>query len=101
MQVIGADPSTSALPSALQSVDLFTSHEGLLLEYEEALTREMLNPQTKRQNYYNTSAHFLWIGDRTRQINGAHVELVSYSRLCNYMCLEFYALGISEAFGIR
>ncbi|KAI0860140.1 phospho-2-dehydro-3-deoxyheptonate aldolase-like protein [Xylaria cubensis] len=85
MHTIGADKS-----SKLDTIDLFTSHEGLLLEYEENLTRLMdvpptvdLNSQKQQQpseggeprkQYYNTSAHFLWIGDRTRQIDGAHVE---------------------------
>ncbi|KAI0751180.1 DAHP synthetase [Daedaleopsis nitida] len=59
------------------------SHEGLMLEYEEALTREFATPSsiasyaadgTPRKVHYNTSAHFLWIGDRTRQLDGAHVE---------------------------
>lgn len=48
-----------------------------MLDYEEALTRKLRNPlsQAKEpQSYYNTSAHFLWIGDRTRQITGAHME---------------------------
>jgi 3-deoxy-7-phosphoheptulonate synthase len=45
------------------------SHEGLLLDYESSLTRK--NADGK---YYNLSAHFLWIGDRTRQLDGAHVE---------------------------
>jgi 3-deoxy-7-phosphoheptulonate synthase len=76
MHTIGADKSDK-----LDTVDLFTSHEGLLLEYEQSLTRLMDNPvlQTRPgsssgKEYYNTSAHFLWIGDRTRQIDGAHVE---------------------------
>ena len=47
-----------------ETVDLYTSHEALLLEYEEALTR----------GRHNLSSHFIWIGDRTRQIDGAHVE---------------------------
>ncbi len=51
----------------------FTSHEGLHLPYEESLVR--LEPNTK--NYYNASAHFLWIGDRTRSVNGAHAEFFS------------------------
>ena len=72
---IGADRS-----SKLETVDLFTSHEGLLLEYEQSLTRLMENPfyggagEGKRMEYYDTSAHFIWIGDRTRQIDHAHVE---------------------------
>lgn len=48
-----------------------------MLNYEESLTRKLRNPspQAKEpQSYYNTSAHFLWIGDRTRQITGAHIE---------------------------
>lgn len=52
----------------LSSVDFFTSHEALLLEYEQTLTRQHAG------NWYNTSAHFVWIGDRTRQLDGAHVE---------------------------
>ena len=59
-----------------------SSHEGLLLDYEQALTRKFhipsstfaTIPHTKPTAYYNTSAHFLWIGDRTRQLTGAHVE---------------------------
>jgi len=50
--------------------DFFISHEGLLLGYEEALTRR--NPLSG--NYYNLGAHMLWIGERTRKIDGAHVE---------------------------
>ena len=49
-----------------------TSHEALLLNYEQALTRvDSLNGQ-----WYDCSAHFLWIGDRTRDIDGAHVEFL-------------------------
>ncbi|MBB5022363.1 3-deoxy-7-phosphoheptulonate synthase class II [Desulfurispira natronophila] len=54
----------------LASVDFFTSHEGLLLEYESALTHR--DPSSGR--YYNMGAHMLWIGERTRQLDGAHVE---------------------------
>ena len=68
MRTIGADQPSSA--TSLSSVDLFTSHEGLLLEYEEALTR----PTSNGEGFYNASAHYLWIGDRTRQIDGAHIE---------------------------
>lgn len=59
------------------AVDLYTSHEGLMLDYEQALTRKLRNPlpeSKEAQSYYNTSTHFLWIGDRTRQITGAHIE---------------------------
>jgi len=69
MQTIGADRSSSA--TTLSSVDLYTSHEGLLLEYEEALTRPV---EGKEREWYNSSAHYLWIGDRTRQLDGAHIE---------------------------
>lgn len=66
----------------LGEVDFYTSHEGLMLPYEEALTRAFPLPpdappaqaHAPRTAHYNTSAHFLWIGDRTRQLHGAHVE---------------------------
>ena len=48
-------------------LEMFSSHEGLLLPYEAALTRRVGNA------WYNLGAHFLWIGDRTRQLDGAHV----------------------------
>ncbi|KAH8832749.1 DAHP synthetase [Flagelloscypha sp. PMI_526] len=61
--------------STLSEVDFYTSHEGLMLNYEESLTRKFPIPgNTKQSGFYNTSAHFLWIGDRTRQLTGAHVE---------------------------
>lgn len=56
--------------SVLGTVNFFTSHEGLLLPYEEALTRH----EIKSDKYYNLGAHTLWLGDRTRDLNGAHVE---------------------------
>jgi 3-deoxy-7-phosphoheptulonate synthase len=52
------------------SDDFFTSHEGLILSLEEAMTRFV--PES--QAYYNLGAHMLWIGDRTRDLDGAHVE---------------------------
>lgn len=55
---------------ALDVVDFFTSHEGLLLRYESALTRHL----PRKNAYYNLGAHMLWVGDRTRQLNGAHIE---------------------------
>jgi len=61
----------------LNQVDFYTSHEALLLEYEEAMTRI----DTTTGKWYDTSAHMLWIGDRTRQNNGAHVEFLS--GVCN------------------
>lgn len=54
----------------LERAEFFTSHEGLILPYEEALTARP--PLTDR--FYNLGAHLLWIGDRTRQLDGAHVE---------------------------
>ena len=54
--------------AALKTIELFSSHEGLLLAYEEALT-EKVNDQ-----WYNLGAHFLWIGDRTRNLGDAHLE---------------------------
>jgi 3-deoxy-7-phosphoheptulonate synthase len=54
----------------LHQVDYWTSHEGLLLEYEEALTRR----DSLTGDWYDCSAHMLWIGERTRQAGGAHVE---------------------------
>ncbi len=56
----------------LNKITLFTSHEGLLLEYEEAMTRI----DTTTGDWYDTSAHMLWIGDRTRQVDGAHIEFM-------------------------
>lgn len=56
----------------LKEDTLYTSHEALLLEYEEAMTRI----DTTTGDWYDTSAHMLWIGDRTRQVNGAHIEFL-------------------------
>ena len=100
MRTIGLDTG-----SGLETVDLFTSHEGLLLDYEQALTRRLKQPQNRlsqsqpadtispkpkgtskyvrkssvstanpMMSHYNTSAHFIWIGDRTRQLDHSHVE---------------------------
>ncbi len=58
--------------SKLRETDFYTSHEALLLNYEQALTRvDSLSGQ-----WYDCSAHFLWIGDRTRQLDGAHIEFL-------------------------
>ncbi|HUO99117.1 MAG TPA: 3-deoxy-7-phosphoheptulonate synthase class II [Rhizomicrobium sp.] len=54
----------------LRSTDFYTSHEALFLGYEQALTRI----DSTSGDWYDTSAHMLWIGDRTRQLDGAHVE---------------------------
>lgn len=85
----------------VHTVDMYTSHEGLSLEYEQSLTRLLRHPadgiitdndgkdgqypqnrrsqcstghQHQPKGYYDTSSHFLWVGDRTRQPTGAHVE---------------------------
>lgn len=58
---------------SLSTVDFYASHEALLLEYERALTRV----DSRSQQLYGCSGHMLWIGERTRQLDGAHVELLS------------------------
>ncbi|HEX9009607.1 MAG TPA: 3-deoxy-7-phosphoheptulonate synthase class II [Holophagaceae bacterium] len=55
---------------ALERIDFFTSHEALLLPFEEALTRWV----GEAGAYYNLGAHTLWVGERTRQLDGAHIE---------------------------
>lgn len=110
MRTVGADTSNQ-----LQTVDLYTSHEGLLLEYEEALTRKLRHPSNRDappalakapkvspltggalidpsitpsepMGHYNTSTHFIWAGDRTRQTDHAHIE---------------YLRGIENPIGIK
>ena len=61
---------------ALRTVDFYSSHEALLLPYEHALTR--IDSRTRTP--YNTSAHMVWIGERTRQVDGAHVEFMRHLR---------------------
>lgn len=67
MEVIGINSNTHPM---LHETSLFTSHEALLLNYEQALTRV----DTLTGKWYNCSAHMLWIGERTRQLDHAHVE---------------------------
>ena len=62
---------TEANPN-LREVDVYTSHEALILGYEEALTRQ----DTLTNAWYDCSAHMLWIGERTREVEGAHVEFL-------------------------
>ncbi|KAL2377854.1 hypothetical protein RJZ90_006434 [Blastomyces dermatitidis] len=87
MRTVGLDTDRG-----IETVDIYTSHEGLMLEYEQSLTRLCRDPPEPRSkhtlpiggtipsspfpsnSHYATSAHFLWIGDRTRQPDGAHVE---------------------------
>lgn len=74
---IGRDSTPS-----LEAVDFFTSHEALHLPFEEALTRR--DPNTGQ--WYATSAHMIWVGERTRQLDGAHLE---------------YARGIANPVGVK
>ncbi|WP_442968013.1 class II 3-deoxy-7-phosphoheptulonate synthase [Rhabdothermincola sp.] len=70
MAACGID--TQAVPQ-LHTVDFYTSHEALILGYEEALTRQ----DSLTGDWYACSAHMLWIGERTRQLDGAHVHFLS------------------------
>ncbi|MPZ62432.1 MAG: 3-deoxy-7-phosphoheptulonate synthase class II [Propionibacteriales bacterium] len=67
MAACGADPTE------FHTVDFYSSHEALILEYEHALTRI----DSRTGSPYGVSGHFLWIGERTRQLDGAHLELLS------------------------
>ena len=71
---VHAAPAGSTRPPSpnLHEVDFFTSHEALILGYEEALTRQ----DSLTGDWYDCSAHMLWIGERTRQLDGAHVEFL-------------------------
>jgi 3-deoxy-7-phosphoheptulonate synthase len=69
MRACGIDLEGTA---QLHQVDFYTSHEALLLGYEEALTRQ----DSLTGQWYDCSAHMLWIGERTRQLDGAHVEFL-------------------------
>jgi len=70
MSAIGADPDE------FHRVDFHSSHEALILEYEHAMTRI----DSRTETPYDVSSHFVWIGERTRQLDGAHVELLSRIR---------------------
>ncbi|WP_207476380.1 class II 3-deoxy-7-phosphoheptulonate synthase [Arenibaculum pallidiluteum] len=63
---------TAETTPQIRETDFFTSHEALLLPYEQALTRI----DSTTGDWYDVSAHMLWIGDRTRQLDGAHVEFL-------------------------
>ncbi len=69
MRACGVDTENNHL---LREVDVYTSHEALLLGYEEALTRQ----DSLTGGWYDCSAHMLWIGERTRELDGAHVEFL-------------------------
>ncbi len=79
MKACGIDADT--VPQ-LKATSFFTSHEALLLPYEQALTRR----DSLTGDWYDTSAHMLWIGDRTRFVGSAHVE---------------YLRGIGNPIGIK
>jgi 3-deoxy-7-phosphoheptulonate synthase len=68
MKAIGANPDE------FHRVDFYSSHEALLLEYEHAMTR--IDSRTDQP--YNVSGHMVWVGERTRQLGGAHVEYFSH-----------------------
>ncbi|MGN7613824.1 3-deoxy-7-phosphoheptulonate synthase, partial [Magnetococcales bacterium HHB-1] len=68
MKVVGIKQNSSRL----RLIEYFTSHEALILEYEQALTRQ----DSLTGLFYDCSAHMLWIGERTRQPDGAHVEFL-------------------------
>ena len=70
MKACGIDLQNEA---HLHQVDFYTSHEALILGYEEALTRR----DTLTGEWYDCSAHMVWIGERTRQLDGAHMEFFS------------------------
>jgi len=72
LDFIAACGITSATSPQIRETELFTSHEALLLPYEQALTRI----DSTSGDWYDCSAHLLWIGDRTRQLDGAHVEFM-------------------------
>jgi 3-deoxy-7-phosphoheptulonate synthase len=69
MEAIGISPEQTA---EMRTTEFYTSHEALLLGYEEAMTRV----DSTSGQWVDTSAHMLWIGDRTRQVDGAHVEFL-------------------------
>jgi 3-deoxy-7-phosphoheptulonate synthase len=79
MKAIGISPETN---QALRETDFYTSHEALLLGYEQAMTRV----DSTSGDWYSTSGHMIWIGDRTRQPDHAHVE---------------YCRGVKNPIGIK
>ena len=69
MEACGIDSTNYA---GLRETEFYTSHEALLLGYEEALTRV----DSTSGDWYDTSAHLLWVGDRTRDLDGSHIEFL-------------------------
>jgi len=68
MAHIGAD--NPLVSEVLERTDIFTSHEALLLDYEEKLTRRT------GETWFDGSAHYIWVGERTREPDGAHIEFI-------------------------
>jgi len=60
-------------PESFKKVDFYSSHEALILEYEKALTRI----DSRTGNAYDVSGHFVWVGERTRQLDGAHMDFAA------------------------
>ena len=78
LSFMGAMGITRENTSQIREVELYTSHEALLLNYEQALTRrEVTSSHLNDGEWFDCSAHLLWIGERTRQPDGAHVEFLS------------------------
>ena len=67
MEACGADPEE------FRRADVYASHEALLLDYEKPLTRV----DSRTGNLYDVSGHFLWIGERTRDLDGAHIDFAA------------------------
>ena len=65
--------SAGVQPESFKTVDFYSSHEALILEYEKALTRV----DSRTGNPYDVSGHFIWIGERTRQLDGAHMDFAA------------------------
>ena len=72
LEFMAACGVSSSTYRTLRETDFYTSHEALLLPYEEAFTRQ----DSLTGEWYDVSAHMLWIGDRTRQLDGAHIEFM-------------------------
>ena len=72
LEFMGACGLTSETTPQISETDFYTSHEALLLPYEEAMTRV----DSLTGDWYDTSAHLLWVGDRTRQLENAHLEFL-------------------------
>ena len=72
LEFMAACGMTSQTTKQIRETSFFTSHEALLLNYEQSMTRV----DSISGNWYDTSAHMLWIGERTRQLDGAHIEFL-------------------------